>query len=392
MLRGRVGEARPVERGARCCAPRRARRVEALRGPGAGRAHRRATAACSCAQASSSGLAGRVAFCAAASCAAVSGPVDDVQVVRGPLAQLGGAPRPRGDGSRSHAGELGHPGRWIDRRPLEAHRLVQFAAQGGLIDHPGGFGFVIQRRAVDRHQLAVGAGLAVGHDHVGVQVRVPAPRRLVLIGDRHQPRQALQVLLAGERVVHPGVAGVGGQVLHRLGQRGGVRVGDRLGDHIIGRSARTQRDALGCAERQIESVHTALTERASVRTVGAMPSSSQRATTSASASPPARWASVKPTNARRGAGVAGAAATPGCGFRVRSSTPPARRRRAPDPWRPAAALGGVDVVVDRPPLELRDRQHPTTYRLEPERLAHSACGSTRQCAATKSRTPCANVP
>ena len=52
--------------------------------------------------------------------------------------------------------------------------LVQFAAQRGLIDHPGGFGFVIQRRAVDRHQRAVGAGLPIRHDHVGVQVRIPA--------------------------------------------------------------------------------------------------------------------------------------------------------------------------------------------------------------------------
>jgi hypothetical protein len=56
----------------------------------------------------------------------------------------------------------------------------------------------------------------------------------MLIGDRHQTRQAHQVFLPGVRVVHPGVAGVGGEVFHRLGQRGGVCVGDRLGHHIIG--------------------------------------------------------------------------------------------------------------------------------------------------------------
>ena len=51
---------------------------------------------------------------------------------------------------------------------------------------------------------------------------------------------------------------------------------------------------------------------------------------------------------------------PGCGSRARSSTPPDRRwPRSSLPARPAAA--GVDVVVDRPPLELRDRQHGFTH-------------------------------
>ena len=170
--------------GVRAAARRAARAARRLRGPAAGPAHRRATAPAAVAQASSSGLAGRVAFCAAASCAADSGSVDDVEVVGGPLAQLGGAPRPRGDGVAVDPGQLRHPGRRIDRRPLETHRLVQFAAQGGLIDHPGRAGLVIQRRAIDRHHLPVGAGLAVGHDDMGVQVRIPAPRGLVLVGDR----------------------------------------------------------------------------------------------------------------------------------------------------------------------------------------------------------------
>jgi hypothetical protein len=39
---------------------------------------------------------------------------------------------------------------------------VQFTAQGGLIDHPGRFGFVIERRPINGYQLAAGARLAVG--------------------------------------------------------------------------------------------------------------------------------------------------------------------------------------------------------------------------------------
>lgn len=145
--------------------------------------------------------------------------------------------------------------------------MVQFAAQGRLIDHAGRARFVIQRGAVDRHHLPVGAGLAVGHDDVGMQVRVPAPRGLVLIRDGGHTRKFDQVFLAGARVVHSGVAGVCGQVLHRLGQCGGVCVNDRLPDDIVGEQGAHQRHALGCTERQIESVHTACAECAPVRAV-----------------------------------------------------------------------------------------------------------------------------
>lgn len=110
---------------------------------------------------------------------------------------------------------------------------MELAAQGGLIDHPGRASFVIQRRAVNRHHHTVGAGLAIRQYDMSVQMRVPAPRGLVLIGDRHQSGQAHEVFFSGERVVHPGVAGMRGQVFHRLGQCGGVGVGDRLGDHVI---------------------------------------------------------------------------------------------------------------------------------------------------------------
>ena len=110
--------------------------------------------------------------------------VDDDEVVARPFPQPRGAPRPRPDALLGDTGDLGHPGVLVDRNPLEAALGVQLVPQHGLIDDTGGLGFVVQRLGVDRHQRAVGAGLAVGHDHVGVQVRIPAPRRLVLIGDR----------------------------------------------------------------------------------------------------------------------------------------------------------------------------------------------------------------
>lgn len=65
---------------------------------------------------------------------------------------------------------------------------------------------MIQRFGVDRDQRAVGAGLPIGYQDVGVQVRVPAPRRLMLVGDPHKAGQAMQILHAGDRVVYPGVA------------------------------------------------------------------------------------------------------------------------------------------------------------------------------------------
>ena len=141
--------------------------------------------------------------------------VDDDQVVGCPFPQPGGALRPRLEAFFGDAGDLGHPGMPIDDCPFGADGGMQLMAHHRLIDHPGGFGFVVQRLGVNRHQRAVGAGLPVGHDDMGVQVRIPAPRRLVLIGDPHQPRQPLQILIPGHRVMHPGVAGVLVQIGHR---------------------------------------------------------------------------------------------------------------------------------------------------------------------------------
>jgi hypothetical protein len=46
-----------------------------------------------------------------------------------------------------------------------------------------------------------------------------------------------------------------------------VRVGDRLGHHIIGAQRAHQRHALRGCEHQIKAVHPALPERPAVRTV-----------------------------------------------------------------------------------------------------------------------------
>ncbi len=76
--------------------------------------------------------------------------------------------------------------------PISAHSSC---THDSLVDDAGRAGLVIQRFRVDRHQRAVRAGLAIGHQDVGVQVRVPAPRRFMLVGDPHQTRQALQILV-----------------------------------------------------------------------------------------------------------------------------------------------------------------------------------------------------
>ena len=327
------------KRGARCCAPRRARRVEG------------------CAVQVQAARIGAPLRHAAA-------PRRVLRVWRGgwPSARPPAAPRVNGP-STSVRLWAAHSRSWVERRdhavmvsrstpassaiPVagstgshsKPEGVVQFAAQGGLIDHPGRPGFVIQRGPVDGHHRAVGAGLAVGDDDVGVQVRVPAPRGLVLIGDRHQPGQPHQVLLAGVRVVDPGVAGMGGQVFHRLGDRGGVGVGDRLGQHIVIAAQRPhQRHTLGRAERQIEPVHPALPERA--------PAAHRwvRRRRRASAPPPrhrphrpTRWASVRPTNAGDGVGVAGQQPCRGAGFVLGVVLPqPATRACHDRGWRVSA--------------------------------------------------------
>ena len=117
----------------------------------------------------------------------LSAAVDD-QILCSPLAQLGGSLRGRSDQFGVHSGKLGHPRMRIHLLPSDPQRGVQLSPQRGLVDDPGGPGFMPQRVTVDGHQRAIGAGLLVGHQHMGVQVRIPGPRGLVLVGRRDQTR------------------------------------------------------------------------------------------------------------------------------------------------------------------------------------------------------------
>jgi hypothetical protein len=155
----------------------------------------------------------------------------------------------------------------VDGIPLEAALGVQFVAQHRLVDDAGGLGLVVQRFRVDRDQRPVGARLPIRQDHVRVQMRIPAARRLVLISDGDQARQPLHVLLAGHSVVHPGVAGVGMQVRHRRVDCRGMGGGHHLLRDIMGERAQ-QRHALGRGEDQVEPVHTRLGKRPTMHPVG----------------------------------------------------------------------------------------------------------------------------
>src|SRR6185312_9044117 len=109
-----------------------------------------------------------------------------------------------------------------------------FVAQGGLVDDAGGLGLVVQALGVEADELAVCSGLAVGHDDVGVQVRVSAARGFVLVGDRDQAGQALQVAVAGDPVVDAGVAGVLLPVGHRGVAGFGVGGGEDFFGDVVG--------------------------------------------------------------------------------------------------------------------------------------------------------------
>jgi hypothetical protein len=194
--------------------------------------------------------------------------IDQHEIVSRPFPQLRGAARPCRDRRRGDAGHLRLAGGRINRCPLHANRAVELAAQCGLINHPGGARLVIERRAINRHQPAVGARLAVGDDHVSVQVWISGTRCLVLVGDRYQTRQPHQILLSRLRVVYAGVAGVLRQVLHRFGERGGVRVDDRFLDHVVAAHRADQRHTFRCAKRQVEAVHRASAEGAPACRVG----------------------------------------------------------------------------------------------------------------------------
>ena len=96
-------------------------------------------------------------------------------------------------------------------------------------------------------KLSEGAASIVGPALAGVLVH--RRERVVERQDRavreQGAREAHALLLPGDRVVHPGVAGMRAQILHRLTDRGGVRIGD-------------QRDVVAPGERTVDGVADAL--------------------------------------------------------------------------------------------------------------------------------------
>ncbi|SLA06451.1 Uncharacterised protein [Mycobacteroides abscessus subsp. abscessus] len=186
--------------------------------------------------------------------------INNGQIVRRPLPQRRAARRPGSDRCRIDTGDLGHPRAGVHRTPFHPDQAVQFVAQRGLIDDPRRAGFVEQTGAVNRHQPAISAGLPIRHQHVGVQVRIPRPRGLMLIGRGHQTGQLLEVFFSRHRVVHPGVAGMRGEVLQSFRDRRLVRRSDRFITHIAAEHP-SQRHRFRRAKRQIEPVHPALAMR-----------------------------------------------------------------------------------------------------------------------------------
>ena len=129
--------------------------------------------------------------------------------------------------------QLGHAGVRIDRPPLRADGLRQYPPRRGLINHPAGLGFMPQLVTVEGGEFSVCAGLFVGHDHMSVQVRIPRPGGLVLVGRGHQTRQPLEVFFPGLVVVHAGVTSVLMNVFEGLAHARVVRLQDRFLHHVI---------------------------------------------------------------------------------------------------------------------------------------------------------------
>ena len=194
---------------------------------------------------------------------------------------------------------------------------------------------------------------------MGVQVRVPAAARLMLIGDRDQPGQPLEVFLAGQRVVHPRVPGVLVQVGHGRLDGFDVSVLHDLLSHVIGQRPQ-QRHTLGRGEHQVETVHPVGPERPPRLPVGGHPV----------IEPPRRDLGVSKPAVERGTVQAGGLTDhglvpdddpgrdPGVAFGVVLAQAAAGglavHRRLP------GRIGGVVVVADAPARQPRDRQHPPT--------------------------------
>lgn len=222
---------------------------------------------------------------------------------------------------------------------------------------------MIQRRPIQRHQLAIGAGLAVGDDDVGVQVRITRAGGLMLVGDRHQTGQAHQILLPGDRVVDAGVSGMIREVFQRLRDRGRVRVDDGFMGHLARADRAGQRHTFRGAERQVEAVHTTVPERPPARAIGCC-AVIQPALHNGGIRCPAGTLNVGQTDQfDRGARVAGAHPHRGAGVVLSVVLPQPATSTLGISGRRAGGTRGVVVVVDRPPRQLRNRQHVPTARV-----------------------------
>ena len=227
------------------------------------------------------------------------------------------------------------------RGSIPAPLGVQLVAQHGLIDDAGGLGLVVQRLGVDRHQRAVGAGLPVGHDDMGVQVRVPAARRFMLIGDR-RPAQAAAAGPSSPVTglctrVYPACCV---QVGHRRVDRPLMGAGHRFFADVVGQAPAAATHSWARRRSDRTRAHC-LGERPPGRPVGGDPVIEP-------ARPPRRCQPNPPSTARPSRPVSShggrhrrrpARSAPG--YRLRSSTHPAPRWRA---WRSIAGLPAWSAV------------------------------------------------
>jgi hypothetical protein len=196
---------------------------------------------------------------------------------------------------------------------------------------------------------------------MGVQMRVPTPRRLMLIGDRHQTRQPLQILHPSERIVHPGVTGMLMQIGHCCvdGPQMGV-LHDFFAD-VVGERAQ-QRHTLGRGEHQIKTVHTGRRERAPRRAVGRDPVIEPARRGRGVRTPAVECRTVQPAARADRSLVADHQPRryPGITFAVVLTQPTAgglavhRRLRG--------GIGGLIVVGDAPAAQPRYRQQPQPLR------------------------------
>ena len=137
-----------------------------------------------------------------------------------------------------------------------------------------------------------------------------------------------------------------------------MRVGDGFVRHVIAAHRPDQRHTLGRAERQIEAVHTALTERAPARPVGRDPVIQPARHHLRIGLPAGALHITQPDQLRGRVGVAGAQPHRGAGVAFGVVLPQTAIGALGILGGLPGGAGGVVVVVDRPPRQLRDRWLP----------------------------------